>query len=121
MLEVTQIYGVAEVMANLRSYADESRQAVEATCRGDIAPAIESYMKGNAPWRDQTGNARRGLRASTVYDRSTVTLLLSHSVDYGIYLELARQGQYAIIGPTLRQFGGEFTERIARGIGWKAG
>lgn len=120
MLQIAAVYGVDQVVTNLKNWADESRQAVEATCRGDVAPMIENYMKTNAPWRDQTGNARRGLVCETKYDRGDISLLLKHSVHYGVYLELAKSGMYAIISPTLSQFAPTFATIVASGIGWSA-
>ena len=67
-----------------------------------FTPVIESYAKDNAPWTDRTGNARQSLHAFTqVLARDTVALYLAHGVNYGVFLELAHQGRYAIIMPTL--------------------
>lgn len=66
---------------------------------------LESSMKRNASWTDRTSNARNGLRA-TVEGKGnalggTYTLAASHSVPYGIFLELRWSGRYAIIMPSL--------------------
>jgi hypothetical protein len=68
------------------------------------APIIEAEAKANAPWTDRTGQARQGLRGF-VQDLSetVVAIYLVHQKDYGVYLELARQGRYAIIMPTLER------------------
>lgn len=62
--------------------------------------ATESRMRTHAPWTDQTGNARAGLRARHVNSGDEHTLVLFHTMDYGFWLEVAHDGQYAIIGPT---------------------
>lgn len=55
----------------------------------------------NAPWSDNTGDARRGLNA-TIEDADDVwTVTLAHEVDYGQWLETIQSGQYAIIMPTI--------------------
>lgn len=65
------------------------------------APEIEAWMKANAVWTDQTGNARQGLYAEVVHALTEIAILLDHGVDYGIYLETMMQGAYAIIAPAL--------------------
>lgn len=65
-------------------------------------PKISSRAKSNAPWTDRTGNARNGLSATTRKESENVyALILYHTVSYGIWLEVARAGKYAIIMPTI--------------------
>lgn len=68
-------------------------------------PLIENWMKDNAPWEDQTSNARQTLWTE-VNDvpNQMVTIILSHGVYYGIFLELCNAGRYAIINPALDHF-----------------
>lgn len=62
---------------------------------------LEFQMQQDAPWTDRTGDARRGLRAVASHDDGIITMTLSHSVDYGFWLEVIQNGRFAIIGPTL--------------------
>lgn len=63
---------------------------------------LEDYMKLNRPWTDRTGNARDGLRANVnYYGGDYVSIVLSHGVYYGVYLEYAMEKRFAIINPTL--------------------
>lgn len=68
---------------------------------------IEGAARRDAPWQDQTANARTGL--STVVEHSTDftthTIVLFHRVPYGIWLEVARDGKYRIIIPTINEQG----------------
>lgn len=66
------------------------------------APEIENWLKDNASWTDRTGNARQTLHTEVedVVNRM-VRIILSHGVDYGIYLELSNAGRYAIVNPGL--------------------
>lgn len=75
------------------------------------AAEIESYAQWNAPWEDQTGAARYGLTADVEVDLGDPCITLSHSVDYGIWLELIQNGAYAIIMPTLETLGPEIIRR----------
>ncbi len=86
------------------AYVHEIRRAVRMLA-DRYAPEIEAYMKANAVWIDRTGNARQRLYTE-VSDVALdmIDIILSHGVEYGIYLELANQGRFAIIGPTLDIF-----------------
>jgi hypothetical protein len=70
-----------------------------------MAPEVEAYMKNNAPWTDRTGNARNGLAAHAYQDGDEIGILLYHQVSYGIWLEIANAGKYAIINPTIDTMG----------------
>src|SRR5207237_4453779 len=69
------------------------------------APRCEAYMKTNAPWTDQTGNARSGLRAQAFNDGTNYGILLFHSVPYGLWLEVKYSGKYSLITPTIEAMG----------------
>jgi hypothetical protein len=65
------------------------------------ANGIEEYAKSNAPWADRTGNARAGLTANAQHNGGEVSISLEHTVDYGFWLEVIQNGDFAIIMPTL--------------------
>jgi hypothetical protein len=59
---VATVTGVAETQARLDAQLNQLRRIVlEELMR--YAPAIEQYMKTNHPWRNQTGEAERQLKA----------------------------------------------------------
>lgn len=76
------------------------------------AARAESLAKTTAPWTDQTGRARSGLRGSSAFDGSTLEIVLSYNVDYGIWLELAKQGVYATVLPTMQITLAETTDAL---------
>jgi len=78
-------------------------EAVEQTLEG-LAEEIQQAAQENAPWSDRTGDARAGLSAEVVHDGHDFTIELSHSVDYGQWLETIQSGRFAIIMPTLEQY-----------------
>jgi hypothetical protein len=88
------------------AYAEWIHAQVLAIARR-YAPAIAAHMKANAPWQDQTGDARRELftQVLDVAD-SMVILLLSHgpNINYSVYLELKFAGRDAILAPTIDLF-----------------
>ena len=70
------------------------------------AEAVEQYAQANAPWEDQSGAARDGLTAE--YEDAGLfkhAIILYHTVDYGIWLEIRWNGRYAIIIPTIEHMG----------------
>lgn len=64
---------------------------------------LEAQAKINRPWQDDTGMARSGLKGRVYQSGSSIHILLIHSAEYGINLELSRGGKYAIIYPTIIQ------------------
>lgn len=73
----------------------------------------EAYARSNAPWTDRTGNARNGLRTEPFHEpMKRHGIVLSHSVPYGIWLEVRWEGRYAIIVPTITHEGQELMQFI---------
>jgi hypothetical protein len=73
----------------------------------------EAYARVEAAWRDRTGNARQGLKATAQNGGSSrwhYEIWVSHSVNYGIWLEVRFGGRYAIIAPTIRREAPEYFE-----------
>lgn len=69
------------------------------------AVEIEAYMKSEANWTDQTGEARRTLHSEVVnVAGEMVIIILGHGVDYGTYLELSNAGRYSIVFPTMDKY-----------------
>ncbi len=62
----------------------------------------ETHARTNAPWQDQTGNARQGLFAQ--HDAEAMVkheLTIYGTMPYTFWLEVRWSGKYAIIGPTM--------------------
>jgi hypothetical protein len=68
------------------------------------AANIESYMKQNASWEDQTGNLRQSLFAQVRHEIGLIAIELGYGVYYGDFLEYAHQGRFSIIAPTMDYF-----------------
>lgn len=70
------------------------------------SPRVEAHAKTNAPWTDRTSNARNGLFARPVTDKGRrYAVVLAHTVNYGIWLEIRNAGRYAVINPTVNTMG----------------
>ncbi|SFU40378.1 hypothetical protein [Alicyclobacillus macrosporangiidus] len=91
--------GLNVVTKNLDRWVERKRAASLALAKY-WAMQLEGEMKQNRPWQDRTGNARAGLKGSAELNNEGIAIRLAHSVDYGVFLELAHDGRYAILRPT---------------------
>ncbi len=95
----------SELAAALERYGDRVLTMVAAIAQY-AATEMQNDAKANATWTDRTGNARTGLFGTSEADfaAKVVTIYLSHSaiLDYGVYLELANSGKYAVIMRTMQ-------------------
>lgn len=96
------------VQNNLAELDEKTKKAISLAF-GFQASRSTAWMKGNAPWTDQTSAARNGLHALASHKGGRFELILAHAVSYGIWLEVANSGNYQIILPALRQASRELT------------
>lgn len=84
----------------------------------DVAEAqAASYARDNAPWVDRTSNARNGLMAKhNAVPMVKHTLVIYHTMPYGIWLEVRWSGRYAIIGPTMLHMAPELAKMVAAAV-----
>jgi hypothetical protein len=102
-----------DLAANLVAFEPKLHAGVIAAANY-VAPQAEAYMRENAPWTDRTGNARQGLGARVVVNPEVVSIVLYHSVFYGIFLEARWGGKYAIIEPTIAVMAPKYAEAVRR-------
>jgi hypothetical protein len=80
-------------------------------------PKAETHMRTNAPWQDETGNARGGLFATHESEPMVRhSLTLYHTMPYGYWLEIRWSGKYAIIGPTMLDLATPLAQDLAAAI-----
>ncbi len=82
------------------------------TLTAAVAARGESLAKTSAPWTDRTGAARAGLQGSDEVTGDQAQVVLAYNVDYGIWLDLANQGRYATVIPTLQVMVGELANGL---------
>jgi hypothetical protein len=102
--KVSVTYDDSSLRANVHRFGSKLQRSIDAVVDYDAAYAT-SYLKTNAPWHDNTGAARSGLVAIPNHFGSTQEILMAYSVTYGIWLEVANSGKYAIITPAMRIIG----------------
>ncbi len=94
--------GDSQMLGRFDEYNRRVNQAIHAVANY-FAPVMETYAKENAIWTDRSANARQGLHGWVEELASdVVSIWLSHGVEYGLWLEVAHQGRYQIIWPTLQ-------------------
>lgn len=109
--------GFAINWIGLEAFAKDVREiSKDLDIRGQadkLAKDIQTYAKDNAPWQDQSGDARDLLLAEVQQTRSDeYAIILSHGVEYGLYLENRNGGEFAIIVPTMQRFASELGTRM---------
>jgi hypothetical protein len=98
----------------LHEHSKDFEDKVDRSVR-ESADMLRDYMQANAPWRDRTGDARRGLFAIPTHEYRAWQIVLGHTVRYGIYLEKYMSERFAIIEPTRATQGQHVIDRM-RGL-----
>lgn len=93
-------FETSDVLNRLDSMQARTRASLEIIARS-AASAMENYAKRNARWTDRTGNARQRLKGSIRWDDEALLVVISHNVDYGMWLELCNEKKYAILKEAL--------------------
>jgi hypothetical protein len=105
----------SELAKAVEQYGEKVLVAVAAVAQY-VATEMQNDAKQNAPWTDRTGNARAGLfgTAEADFARKVVVLYLSHgaTLNYGVFLELAHGGKYAIIMRTMQSHYNELMQML---------
>lgn len=109
--------------ARLNRFDHQARRAITGVMRYHKG-VLTREMKKNAPWRDDSGAARKGLFTEIFMpNENTWVLVCAHTVEYGIYLETkwmgtgdGGYGKYAIIMPTIKEWSPVIMDRISQRI-----
>lgn len=106
--------GLQQVLGNLNRWANEKKIGFDGLGRITAGKA-ERYAKLNRPWTDRSREARRRLKGQHFWETDTqMKVAIAHGVDYGVYLELANDGKYAILEPTMNEVKDEFYRQAER-------
>jgi len=94
----------SDLSNGLDALKDKFGFAVMMECQ-TLSKEIESYAKSNRPWTDRTGLAKANLRSVVSrQSENQIRITLAHGVNYGTWLELANDQNYAVIKPTLQRY-----------------
>lgn len=109
--------GADNVIANMHAWERRIMAALRALGH-NYAAQMEGYAKPNASWKDDTTHARQGLFGDVREYGDALKIRISHTEEYGVYLELCNSGKYAILEPTVKKFAPDFfqdVEKVAKG------
>ena len=104
------------IRKEIRELGPKIEKRVDATMIYGAAKGVE-YMKLNAPWTDRTTNARNGLHTTPAVAGKTKTITFSHTMNYGIWLEVANNGKYQIIMPSVLHIGKKVMKSLNNTLG----
>jgi len=104
MAKITVDFDDSRLRNNIKTFGNRLNKNVSAVMDYNSGYAT-GWLKSKAPWHDDTGSARSGLVAIPFSAGSKHELLMAYSVTYGIWLEVANSGQWAIITPGMRVIG----------------
>lgn len=111
--------GIAKLKRNVKAVGVDYEKVVDSFM---VLTAVqgEARMKEKAPWRDSRGNrsdrdpgaARAALFTATRLAGSHKSILFSHGVVYGIWLEISNNGKDQIIMPTVASMGKQLMKSL---------
>lgn len=104
--------GIARLRQNIEQFDDDYEDTINGLVI-DQAVEGETWMKTHAHWKDNDGNrkdrtpgaAREALSTTPDIAGNTKSILFSHGVNYGIWLETKRHGKFEIILPAVLHIG----------------
>jgi len=103
--------GMGGVLGSLDRWRDKRMAGVQGVGT-IIAAEAAKKSKANRPWKDHTHHAKQGLYGKVRREDTKFIIEHGHRVDYGVWLELARDGKYAILEKTLNELKPEFLSRV---------
>ena len=103
----------SQLIKGLESFNNKGQTAIRMYAE-TVAKDLESYAKIHRPWTDRTGRARQGLSGYVEPTATGYRIYLAHTVDYGIWLEMAHEKRFAILEPTVRLKGSSAVKGMAR-------
>jgi len=110
--------GLGKVLGNLDRWRDKKMAGVQGVGMITAADAARK-SKANHPWKNHTHHAEQGLYGKFQWKGTQGIIEHGHRVLYGPALELARDGKYAVLEPTLNSLRGEFLNRVKQIMGAK--
>jgi len=103
--------GMGQVFNNLDRWYQQKMAGMQGVGT-IIASEAAAKSKAEHPWKNQSYAAEQGLYGKFVWKGTQGIIEHGHRVDYGVWLELANDGKYAILEKTLNELSPEFLNRV---------
>ena len=98
--------GSEQVIKNLYKWATMKKAGIEGASL-TAAANMQTYARANCRWNSgppNTGNARAGLNGGSFWETMAILkIFMAHSMSYGVFLELANDGKYAILSESINK------------------
>lgn len=108
------VWDMSDMVGKTAAMSPQIRRGLRAIT-DRVAVQSQDYMRLNAKWTDRTGNARGGLFAKAIRSAEQTddvyAVVLYHTVDYGIWLEVRWSGALGVI-PDAVQVNGATAMRL---------
>ena len=85
----------------------------------DMTDEITSWLQQNAPWQDQTTNARKSLRAEVevaMLHIARIKMSYGEEISYSQYLESMQGGRFSILTPALAYWYPILVDRVQQAL-----
>lgn len=103
--------GTGQVLRNLDRWYQKKMAGVQGVGT-IIASKAAKTSKVKHPWKNQSYAAEQGLYGEFRWQGTQGIIRHGHRVNYGVWLELANDGRYAILEKTLNELSPEFLSRV---------
>ena len=108
------VVGMAEVERNTALYLAAVQKAMR-DAGEEIASLLANHAKSNHPWMPRTGATDVSTKGTVIESTAEfVTIALTAGMTYDVFLELAHQGKWAWLGPTVEAVKPQMLQSLAR-------
>ena len=105
------IEGIEDVKKNINAIYKRKINASHALCLWYAGKALATFRRFqgfNSFWNNQTNTAYNGVYTDEISTGNVIGWFISHSVEYGVYLELANDRKHEALWPVVRDMYSEF-------------
>lgn len=98
---------VAAVKSNVQKIYNRKYNAALALCYEYSGMVLNSFLQQqsrNKYWTNRTYVALDTVFSRVIVEKDVIGFFLAHSVEYGVYLELANDRKYAALAPVMMKF-----------------
>lgn len=110
--------GVGSALKNLDRWYERKLAGIYAIAQ-HYASEGEATAKRDAKWQDRTAHARQRIRGKAFRNDTFIGFQIIHGVGYGVYLEKAYEGRYAVLKPTADKLAPQFVADVKSVMGFK--
>jgi len=111
------VIGTPQVLKNINTIYDRKKVATYALCLEYAALALNYFRQAqsvNKFWINRTGQAKDLMFTDAKMTTTYISWLMAHGIKYGVYLELANDGQNEAIRPVIMHFLPQFKKDLSK-------